>query len=182
MGSSAEEAARALREIAEIKARAAGFQDYRAESGQLLLWGFAYFIGFALSAVFPQYILLVWVLVVVFGLLAGSAIARRTNPDIPGIAWRYLALIGSILLLCILIHIVMWPLSAEQGSMLAPLFVSTLYILRGVQLRPRYLVIGALLAILSLSGFLWLSAWFWWWMAFACGGTLMVSGLWLRNY
>lgn len=182
MAPSAEEAARALREIAEIKARAAGFQDYQAESGQLLLWGSAYFLGFALSALFTDHLLLIWGLVVTAALIAGSIVARRTNPDISGIAWRYLALIGSIVLLCVLINIVMWPLSAEQGTMLAPLFVATLYILRGVQLRPRYLAIGVLLAVLSMVGFLWLNAWFWWWMAFACGGTLIVSGLWLRNF
>lgn len=182
MASSAEEAARALREIAEINARAAGFQDYQAESGQMVLWGFAYIIGFALTGLFTDYILLVWTLIVIIALIAGSSIARRTNPDIPGIAWRYLALIGSILLLCVLINIVMWPLTPRQGAMLAPLFVATLYILRGVQLRPRYLVIGVLLAVLSMVGFLWLDAWFWWWMAFAFGGTLAISGLWLRNF
>ena len=182
MGSSAEEAARALREIAEIKARAAGFQDYQAESGQLLLWGAAYFIGFSLCALFPEYILGIWALVITTALVAGSGIARRTNPDIPGIAWRYLALIGSIILLCVLINVVMWPLTPEQGSMLAPLFIATLYVLRGVQLRPRYLIIGVILAVLSMAGFLWLTTWFWWWMAFACGGTLMLSGLWLRKF
>lgn len=182
MASSAEEAARALREIAEIKARAAGFQDYQAESGQLLVWGVAYFIGFALCAVLPGYVLGVWCAVVAVALLVGSGIARHTNPDIPGIAWRYLALIGSIILLCVLINVVMWPLTPEQGSMLAPLFIATLYILRGVQLRPRYLIIGLILAALSMTGFLWLTTWFWWWMAFACGGTLLLSGLWLRTF
>lgn len=34
----AEEAAQALRDIDLISHRAAGFQDYRAESGQLILW------------------------------------------------------------------------------------------------------------------------------------------------
>ena len=182
MGSSAEEAARALREIAEIKARAAGFQDYQAESDQMILWGVAYLIAFALTGLFTDYILLVWGLTVGVALIAGSFFARRTNPDIPGIAWRYSALIGSILLLCVLINIVMWPLTAKQGSMLAPLLVATLYILRGVQLRPRYLVIGVLLAVVGMAGFLWLDAWFWWWMAFAFGGTLAASGLWLRSF
>ncbi|HDZ54921.1 MAG TPA: hypothetical protein ENI17_04910 [Pseudomonas xinjiangensis] len=178
---SAEEAAQALRDIAAIKARAAGFQDYHAESGQLLLWGAAYFSGFTLTALFPGNILLVWILVVVAALVVGTGLARHTNPDIPGIAWRYLTLIASILLFCIMMNLVMWPLPAEQSAMIAPLFVATLYIIRGVQLRPRYLLIGLVLGVLSTVGFLFFQPIFWWWMALACGGTLMLSGLWLRQ-
>ena len=115
MASSAEEAARALREIAEIKARAAGFQDYQAESGQLLVWGAAYFIGFALCAVLPGYVLGVWCAVVAVALLVGSGIARRTNPDIPGIAWRYLALmLGSI-----------WSQSSARASSMPTVTLTT---------------------------------------------------------
>lgn len=53
MPPSAEEAALALREIAAIRERAAGFQDYRAESSQLLVWGCAYIIGFTLAFAVP---------------------------------------------------------------------------------------------------------------------------------
>lgn len=182
MPPSAEEAALALREIAAIRERAAGFQDYRAESSQLLVWGCAYFIGFALSALFPQYLLLVWFPVVVVALAVGSQVARRTTPAVPGIAWRYLALIGTILLFCVLVNLVMWPLSAVQGGMVAPLLVGTLFLLRGVMLRPRYLVIGAGLLAVSLLGYGPLVSIFWWWMAVAFGGGVFLSGLWLRRF
>ncbi|SDS31778.1 hypothetical protein SAMN05216421_1304 [Halopseudomonas xinjiangensis] len=153
MPPSAEEAARALREIATIRARAAGFQDYRAESSQLILWGFAYALGFVLTALFPAFILLVWLFVVASALTAGTVTACRINPEIPGIAWRYLTLVGAILLFCIILNIIMWPLSPEQSSMIGPLFVAALYVIRGVQLRPRYLALGGLLAIVSVAGF-----------------------------
>ena len=74
MPPSVEEAARALREIDAIKARAAGFQDYRAESDQLLLWGAAHAIGFALSGLFPAFILLIWLLLVPGSMLIGTAL------------------------------------------------------------------------------------------------------------
>ncbi|WVM93254.1 hypothetical protein ULG90_04280 [Halopseudomonas pachastrellae] len=39
MPPSREEAAQALREISNVQARVAGFQDYRFEASQLMLWG-----------------------------------------------------------------------------------------------------------------------------------------------
>ncbi len=181
MSPTAEEAARALREIATIRARAAGFQDYRAESSQLILWGFAYALGFALTASFPAFILPIWLLVVAGALTAGTITACRINPEIPGIAWRYLTLVGAIVAFCIILNIIMWPLSAEQSSMIGPLFVAALYVIRGVQLRPRYLALGALLALVSVAGFFVFHSIFWWWMAAGFGATLILSGLWLRQ-
>ncbi len=59
---------------------------------------------------------------------------------------------------------------------------AVLYILRGIELRPRYTVIGSVLGILCLFGYLVLLPVFWPWMAMACGGTLILSGLWLRSH
>ncbi|WP_415057049.1 hypothetical protein [Halopseudomonas sp.] len=181
MPPSAEEAAQALREIANIKARAAGFQDYRAESDQLLLWGVAHVIGFMLSGLFPALILLIWIVVVPVSMGAGMLLARRAGAEIPGIGWRYLILIGAIFVFTILIHIVMWPLAPEQGAMVAPLFVSALYVMRGVQLRPRYLFIGCWLVMLLMLGFLFFKPVFWWWMAVVYGGSFIAFGCWLRR-
>jgi hypothetical protein len=182
MPPSAEEAALALREIAVIRERAAGFQDYRAESSQLLVWGTAYFLGFTLSALFPQHLLLLWLPVVGTALAAGALVARRSTRAIPGIAWRYLALIGVIILFCVLVNLVMWPLAAERGALVAPLLIGTLFLLRGVMLRPRYLVIGTALLTISMLAAGPLMGVFWWWMAFAFGGGLFLSGLWLRRF
>ncbi|GGI95791.1 hypothetical protein [Halopseudomonas pertucinogena] len=177
----AEEAAQALRDIDLIKHRAAGFQDYRAESGQLILWGLAYLAGFSLSACFPRYLLGIWTAVVLAALAIGTWLAVRSGAG-AGIVRRYLAVITTILSFIIAVHWVFWPISPEQGAMLAPLFLSALYVLRGIQLRPRYTVIGAALGILSLGGYLFLLPVFWPWMAMACGGTLILSGLWLRSH
>lgn len=177
----AEEAAQALRDIDLIKHRAAGFQDYRAESGQLILWGLVYLAGFSLTACFRDHVLAVWLLVTPVGLGVGMYLALRSGTT-ASIAWRYLAIILTILSFIVVLHVIFAPVSAEQGAMLAPLFVATLYILRGIQLRPRYTVIGCLLGALCLIGYAFLLPVFWAWMAMACGGTLILSGLWLRSH
>lgn len=178
---SAEEAAQALRDIDFIKHRAAGFQDYRAESSQLILWGLAYLAGFSLSACFPQQLIAVWSSVLVGALGIGTYLARTSGAN-GAILWRYLALITAILMFIILLHVIFWPISPKQGAMIGPMLLSVLYILRGIQLRPRYTVIGLVLGILSMFGYLLLLPVFWPWMAMACGGTLILSGLWLRSH
>lgn len=181
MPPSAEEAAQALRDIAAINARAAGFQDYQAESNQLILWGSTHIAGFILTALFPQFVLFIWVPLVLLALGLGCHFAVRALPMVRGVVWRYLVLIGSILLFHILINLIMWPVSPQQGTLVAPLLVCTLYVFRGVHLRPRYLLIGVLVATLCLLGYAFFSTFFWWWMAFAYGGVFVLFGLWLRR-
>ena len=160
MSPSPEEAAAALRAINSVQARAAGFQDYRAESRQLMLWGVVNLLGCIFTALFPSLLLLIWLVVVIVGLLAGVRLARVAQESMPGIVWRYLVLVGSVLLFAALIHVVMWPLTPQQGSMVVPLFVATLYAIRGAQSRPRYLIIGTSLAILCFCCFLFATAHF----------------------
>ncbi|WP_022962659.1 hypothetical protein [Halopseudomonas pelagia] len=181
MSPSAQEAAQALRDIAAINARAAGFQDYQAESNQLILWGSMHVIGFILTALFPQQILFIWIPLILLALAIGCILAVRAVPLVQGVAWRYLVLIGSILLFHIVINTIMWPVSPQQGTLVAPLLVCTLYVFRGVHLRPRYLLIGVLVATLCLLGYAFFTAFFWWWMAFAYGGVFVLFGLWLRR-
>ncbi|MEB3736005.1 hypothetical protein ULF88_22370 [Halopseudomonas pachastrellae] len=45
MPPSREEAAQALREISNVQARVAGFQDYRFEASQLMLWAVSIWLG-----------------------------------------------------------------------------------------------------------------------------------------
>ncbi|MGB3597075.1 MAG: hypothetical protein WBA27_08740 [Pseudomonas neustonica] len=181
MSPSPEEAAAALRAINSVQARAAGFQDYRAESRQLMLWGVVNLLGCIFTALFPSLLLLIWLVVVIVGLLAGVRLARVAQESMPGIVCRYLVLVGSVLLFAALIHVVMWPLTPQQGSMVVPLFVATLYAIRGAQSRPRYLIIGTSLAILCFCCFLFATVHYWWWLALAWGGTFIVSSLWLRR-
>lgn len=180
MPPTAHEAELALREIEAINRRAAGFQDYQAESQQLLLWGVFYMLGFAGSALMSEAPRLLWWL----GLLAvavviGSRLASRAIQDAPGIVWRYLLVLGIIFIFVMVMAVVMQPLTSEQISMLSPLFVGILYLLRGTQLS-RYLLIGTSLLVPCLASYMLAGEYFWWAMSLACGLPLLAAGLWLR--
>ncbi len=181
MSPSPEEAAAALRAINSVQARAAGFQDYRAESRQLMLWGVVNLLGCVFTALFPPYLLLVWLVAIIIGLLLGVRFARMAQEVMPGIVWRYLLVVGTVLLFALLLHVVMWPLTPRQGSMIVPQFVAALYVIRGAQSRPRYVIIGGTLALLCFCCFLFATSHYWWWLALAWGGTFILSSLWLRR-
>lgn len=182
MTEQAAEAARALREIALIKERAAGFQDYQAESRQLVLWGAAHMIGFGLTTLAPEWFLLTWSSVLLLAMGIGARLAQLSNAVVPGITWRYLLVVGSILLFALLINYLFHPLPPRQGALAGPLFIGCLYLIRGAHFRPRYIVLGVVLISVCFFGYQFLDTWFWWWMSIAFGGSLLLFGLWLRRY
>jgi|GEM_PF-556407 len=179
MSPTAYEAERALRDIATINRRAAGFQDYQAESLQLMLWGLFYMIGFAGVAAFELPVLLWWGGLLVVTVLFGSRLVSRGDPDSPGIIGRYLLVLAIILGFVVLMTITLQPLTDQQVSLLAPVFVSVLYLLRGTQL-PRYLLIGISLLLPCLVSYWMAGEHFWWAMSLACGAPMLGAGLWLR--
>jgi hypothetical protein len=62
-----------------------------------------------------------------------------------------------------------------------PLVFSALYCGTGLWLGLRYLLAGLFLAAATLGGYFLLREHFYLWMAAAGGGTLLVTGFWLRQ-
>ncbi|MGI3130619.1 hypothetical protein ACRSLK_09505 [Halopseudomonas pachastrellae] len=180
MPPSREEAALALREISNVQARVAGFQDYRFEASQLILWGVLNITGCVLTALLQSHLLLIWGCVATTGVLVGARMAKASS-DSPGVVPRYLLIVLSILLFDFILHLLFWPITPRQGAMIVPLFVATLYVIRGAQSRPRYIVIGSVLATLCCCTYAFAGAAYWWLLALSWGGTLVASGCWLRR-
>src|SRR5690606_6157255 len=143
----AEEAAQALRDIDLISHRAAGFQDYRAESGQLILWALFYLVGFTLTFCFPAQALALWGVLLVVAVAIGIRLAMSSGVGC-GIVLRFVGLIHPTSVLSLAVRVVLWSVCGELSAALARIFVSALYILRGSLLRPLYteidLVFGTL--------------------------------------
>ena len=180
MPPSREEAAQALREISNVQARVAGFQDYRFEASQLMLWGSLNMAGCILSALLQAHLLLIWGAIALSGVILGTRMACRSS-DPAGVAPRYLLIVLSILLFDVILHVLFWPITPRQGAMIVPLFIATLYVIRGAQSRPRYIVLGATLALLCCCAYWFAGSHYWWWLALSWGGTLLVAGCWLRR-
>ena len=74
----------------------------------------------------------------------------------------------------------MHPTAREQGAFI-PLIISAIYAGAGVWVGLRYVVLGAIIATLTLFGFFEIQQHFALWMAAVGGGGLIVAGLWMRS-
>ena len=62
------------------------------------------------------------------------------------------------------------------------LVVAHLYILAGLWFDSYMVWLGAILAVLLLVGFIWVTSAFWIWIAVCCGGTLLLTGFYVRYF
>ncbi|MEB3736006.1 hypothetical protein ULF88_22375 [Halopseudomonas pachastrellae] len=107
------------------------------------------------------HLLLIWGAIALSGVILGTRMACRSS-DAAGVAPRYLLIVLSILLFDVILHVLFWPITPRQGAMIVPLFIATLYVIRGAQSRPRYIVLGATLALLCCCAYWFAGSHYWW--------------------
>jgi hypothetical protein len=176
---SSEEAAQALREIETTQGRSSRLRRYQDGAPHLLLWAVLWAVGYGLTFFAPAHATAIWAVVVGVGLAAGVALLLRTK----GAArtWRYLAAFGVLAVFCIATVWVLHPVHDRQVGAFVPLVVAMAYVLGGLWWGSRFIIAGIVLAALTLVGYFLLREYFPIWMAVIGGGTLLLSGLWLRR-
>ena len=177
-----DEAATALRDIADTDARSRALRGYRDGARQLLLWGVIWITGYGATGVWGQG-RMIWPPLVVFGIIGSLVIGRRSTgvagEPVPGRGLR--ALMPVILAAFIFsLDAVLHPQTPNQYAVVPPLAVALAYAMLGSWMRPRFLAIGAGLFALTLIGYFGLPALFPFWMAIVGGGALILSAVWWR--
>jgi hypothetical protein len=200
MAPTAEEAAQALREIESIRTRSTQLRSYRYAAPQFILWGIFWLIGYGASDLAPAYANRVWPGITILWVLLYLFYFSRSGPGVaaPGAAnasmraaedarmqrryrLRILGLAALAFLMIVGTALIMRPRGIEMGAYV-PLLVASVYIGAGLWgAGSRYVLIGAALAVLTLCGYLLLRQYFLLLMAFAGGGALILTGLWLRR-
>jgi hypothetical protein len=188
MSLSPNEAADALRDIAAVETRSHRLYGYRQGSPHLILWGVLWAIGYGLNEPWPQQGRAIWSALVAIGLVGGFLIVLRSHAQRanrtgakPRIYWRFPAIALTGLAFVFASIAVMGPAGGRQIGAFIPLVVAAGYAVMGFWLGLRFTIAGAVLAALTLVGFFLLPAHFSPWMAVVGGGTLMLSGFWLRT-
>lgn len=182
----ADEAASALRDAEAAAGRSTRFQGYREASGFLILWGAIWAVmdvGYYFGPQAGNWVSLAGDAVGISGSVWLGVRLRRTAA---GRTWRGAT---SALLIAAAIGLYSLGLSAivpmqgvGQGQAVAGVSVGCAYMVLGAVRGLRLAAVGAAMIGLTLAG--WLYAphdHFMLWMAFAGGGGLMLSGLWLRT-
>ena len=179
-----QQAAEALEEIASTERQVAMSNGYRTGSPHFLLWGVIWTLGYEASYLYPEQTQWIWVALDLIGAAGGMILARKANPA-PGAAnresWRFM---GAFLVVGAFIGAVYYifaPHTLAQFGALPPLVLALIYTWMGLFNGPRLLLTGGTLLVLTLVGYVFLLPWFLPWIGFAGGGTLVLTGLWLRR-
>jgi hypothetical protein len=62
-----------------------------------------------------------------------------------------------------------------------PLLLSAIYASMGLWMGARYILLGAFLAAATLAAYLFFKEFFFVWMAVVGGGSILLTGLWMRH-
>ena len=197
MNISKQEAQDSLNEIHSVIDQTRKAIAHGASSSILIVWGVIWLIGYSGTQFFPQWGGLIWMPLVFIGAISSWVLGARrhhsTTPNANGakIGAFWLVLFGYAALWMILLHPAQLPKGVEWanyqpfndrqiGAFMAtvPMFA---YVAGGLWFGRFFVWLGAIVTALTVIGFFLLPAWFNLWMAVTGGGSLIVSGLYIRN-
>ena len=188
------QAAENLREIERTERRSAEAHEYAASSPQFILWGLIWMAGYAGSYLLPHYgfvgaINWLWLGLIVIGIVGSSILGRRRyrhlSPEARAkgkaisLRWGMTMLVFYAFLFAV--FAVMRPRNPVVSAAFIPLLIAAIYAVVGIWRGLRFLYAGIALAVLTLGGWFFLPQYFLLWMAAVGGGSLILTGLWLRR-
>lgn len=180
MSYSREEAATSLQAVDAMEQRAKTLRGYEQGAPYFFLWGIIWIVGYSASDVYPQWAGAVWLGLNVLGTFSGLVIGERMQIN-KSYRSRYLVVVMSAFAFAGATYFVLRPTSAQQLNAFPALLVSFVYILMGIQRGARLVIAGIALATLTLLGFTLMREHFALWMAAVGGGTLFITGFWMRR-
>ena len=178
------EARQALDTIAATAQRSTILYRYRQASPYFFVWGAVWALGYGLSDLWPAQAGWLWMMLDATGVLASILIAKADHARRganQATAWRIAGLGLSLFLFFLATFLVMAPQSGKQVSTFITLTVALGYVLVGLWAGLRWIVAGVVVCLLSLFAYFYLPAYFNTWMGLVGGGTLVLTGFWLRR-
>ena len=113
-------------------------------------------------------------------LIARSAVANGAAHGAK-LAASYAACGATVVAFTAATYYVMGAHTTAQLGAFPPLLMAMAYTLVGIWRGARWAVAGIFLGLGTIAGFMLFPAHFMLWMAAICGGTLVLTGLWLRR-
>ena len=182
---STEDAADALKNIALVQRRASILRGYERGAPHVILWGLIWVVGYGLSDVVPSIAGPTWLVLNVVGVAGSFLLGRAAVVSVPkageGYGRRFAAFSATMLAFVLATYYVMKPSDAVQFGAFPPLLVATIYIVLGIWRGARWSASGVVLGVCTVMGLALFKEHFMLWMAAVGGGTLLVTGFWLRR-
>jgi hypothetical protein len=178
------EAADALRDIAQTERRSSSAYGYKETAPFMFLWGGIWFVGYAMSDLRPEQAGWLWPVLVVLGFIGSSVIGSRQPAKVRGERSDGLRHFASwvVVALFIAATIVLFrPQDGREVGAFVALLVGAAYAVIGIWTGTRIAIAGVAITALTLAGFILLRPHFGLWMALVGGGTMVLTGVWLRR-
>ncbi len=181
---SSQEASAALASVDQTERRAAVLKGYESGAPHFFLWGVIWILGYGCGALKPEWDGAVWLVLDAIGFVGSFALGRHAGTrrgDGARQARIYVAGVAALIASAGAIIVVMRPHTGAQIAALPALLIATAYGVTGIFRGARWAIAGIVLGSLTVFGFLLLKTDFMLWMAAAGGGTLLLTGFWLRS-
>ena len=192
MDVSKEEAQKSLGQIQDTVQRTKKMLAYAGGDTLFIVWGVIWGLGYLGTHFLPLLCQWIWLVLVAAGFIISVIVGRRGMPVRSSagknIAWFWLLLYLYLSLWIALLFPFIKVRGHEQSQMFwrhmsailatAPMFA---YVVMGLWLARFMIWIGLAVTALTLLGLFVIQPYFWLWMAAAGGGTLIGTGLFIRN-
>ena len=182
-----DEAAQSLADAEDIQRRSHQAIGYSRSSPFLLIVGLFWLLCYGATQFWPQQSAWIWgagtllfsVVMIWLSLQSRHRVhdarSRRIN--------RNLGLMFGVIVPAFAVAsiAVMWPLHGLRIGAFLPLLYAAIYTGMGLWLGTRYVIVGVTVFIATLVGFYLVRDYFAIWMAVFGGGSMILTGLWLRQ-
>jgi hypothetical protein len=142
-------------------------------------------VGFVASYRWPGLEGRIWLGLDLAGFAGSAVIGRRTRAmgarSSSRNTWRVLVLLLTCVAFMVVTYQIFQPQEPAQFAVFPALLAAGIYIGLGLWRGLRWVVAGLVLATLALLGYFLLRQYMLLWMAAAGGGTLLITGFWLRR-
>jgi hypothetical protein len=184
---STQQAAEALKEAAIAEKRSRSAYSYSQSAPHCFVWGAVWFLGYGAEALMSMahlpgiWVGWWWMALSFAGAAASIVIGRGQSARNGRPSWRFGVLFLIIWLYFFASFSVMHPHSEQQVGAYIPLLFAAIYAAIGLWLGLRYILVGAFMAAATLGAYFFLRDYFFFWMALVGGGSLILTGFWLRR-
>lgn len=182
---STQEAADTLRDIARTQHHASVLRGYEKGAPHLILWGLIWAIGYGTSDLAPALANPAWLVLDIAGftgsfLISRASLAHRSGAR-SGYGARFAGVGIAALAFIAATYYIMQPHEPAQFGAFPALFVALIYAVVGIWRGSRWAIAGVAVGVCTVAGYAFFREHFMLWMAVIGGGTLILTGLWLRR-
>lgn len=180
------DAAHALHDIEAVSRHSAAALYYQRAAPHLILWGVIWVLGYGATYLWPA-AWWAWPVLAVAGMGASAWMGSRSGSrGCPGRAsragWKSGATFAVLFLFFSALFQIFPPQSFGQVDALFPLLVALAYLGIGIWAeKARFAVLGLVVGLVTVGGYVWMPGHLLLWMAGAGGGALILGGLWMRR-